>query len=341
MQTIALSAGGIVTTRLGFGTAGLLREPSKRRRLDVLAAALDAGIRHFDTAPLYGFGESERLLGELLAARPEPVTIATKFGLAPSAVAARLAPVQALARAALKAFPALRGLARRRASRLHHAPRFDAASARTSLERSLVALRRDRVDVFLLHECSPEAVTDERLLACLHELRDRGRIRAFGTATTFDRTLAMLASRAGYCETVQLDSDALSQNVRRLPCGAGTAVIAHGALARAFAELRHMLRADAAACARWTAALDADVGDPAVLARLLLQAALDANPRGVVIVQSTSPRHVAANAASAASADPQQLARLADLLRAYSRRHASGAELAGLRPSAQPSGAPP
>ena len=213
MQTIALSAGGIVTTRLGFGTAGLSREPSKRRRLDVLAAALDSGIRHFDTAPLYGLGESERLLGEFLATRPEPVTVATKFGLAPSGVAARLAPVQAVARAALRSFPALRRIVRSRASALQRTPQFDAAIARASLERSLAALRRDGVDLLLLHECSPQSVTDPDLLHCLEELRASGRIRAFGTATAFDRTLRMLESRSAYCAVVQLDSDALPTGV--------------------------------------------------------------------------------------------------------------------------------
>jgi aryl-alcohol dehydrogenase-like predicted oxidoreductase len=43
--------------------------------------ALDAGIRFFDTADIYGTGHSERILGQALAGRRDQVLIATKFGL--------------------------------------------------------------------------------------------------------------------------------------------------------------------------------------------------------------------------------------------------------------------
>ena len=42
-------------------------------------AALDAGITFFDTAEIYGFGESERLLGRFLKQTGQPVAIATKY----------------------------------------------------------------------------------------------------------------------------------------------------------------------------------------------------------------------------------------------------------------------
>ncbi len=41
--------------------------------------ALDSGILFFDTAEIYGFGESERLLGEFMQQTDRPVTIATKY----------------------------------------------------------------------------------------------------------------------------------------------------------------------------------------------------------------------------------------------------------------------
>ena len=46
---------------------------------EAIAAALDLGIKFFDTADVYGAGHSERILGETLANRPD-VVIATKFG---------------------------------------------------------------------------------------------------------------------------------------------------------------------------------------------------------------------------------------------------------------------
>jgi aryl-alcohol dehydrogenase-like predicted oxidoreductase len=47
----------------------------------VLRRALDLGITHFDTAALYGFGANEKLVGEVLARRPDNIVIASKCGL--------------------------------------------------------------------------------------------------------------------------------------------------------------------------------------------------------------------------------------------------------------------
>jgi aryl-alcohol dehydrogenase-like predicted oxidoreductase len=49
--------------------------------LDAIRAALDAGITCFDTAPSYGNGHAEELLGKALAGRRHEVVIATKGGL--------------------------------------------------------------------------------------------------------------------------------------------------------------------------------------------------------------------------------------------------------------------
>ena len=81
LHTVSIGRDGLVTTALGFGTGGLLRIATRRERRNVLAAAYASGIRHFDTAPIYGFGESERALGEFLRGQRGSVTVTTKFGL--------------------------------------------------------------------------------------------------------------------------------------------------------------------------------------------------------------------------------------------------------------------
>ena len=68
--------------RLGFGTAGIsIAAPREAHRL--LETAWDCGIRYFDTAPLYAYGEAEKLLGQLLRGRQDQATICTKVGLYP------------------------------------------------------------------------------------------------------------------------------------------------------------------------------------------------------------------------------------------------------------------
>src|SRR4051812_14671879 len=96
------------TTALGFGCAGLFREPSSQKRLQLLDRAFDCGIRHFDAAPMYGLGIAERELGRFSRHRRDSLVIATKFGIEPTPVARGLARVQGPIRRLLAAAPPLR-----------------------------------------------------------------------------------------------------------------------------------------------------------------------------------------------------------------------------------------
>src|SRR5579859_6215292 len=66
---------------LGMGAAAignLYRPITDIEAIDTVAAALEAGISYIDTAPHYGFGLSEKRLGEAL--RDKTVVISTKVG---------------------------------------------------------------------------------------------------------------------------------------------------------------------------------------------------------------------------------------------------------------------
>jgi aryl-alcohol dehydrogenase-like predicted oxidoreductase len=67
---------GLGTWGLGGRAYGAVTQPRARSVLD---AALDAGVRMFDTADIYGDGRAEALLGEALLMRPE-VTLVSKIG---------------------------------------------------------------------------------------------------------------------------------------------------------------------------------------------------------------------------------------------------------------------
>ena len=71
-------------TELGMGTAPLgnmYRAIDEAQAQDALTAAWDAGVRFFDTAPLYGYGLAETRLGHFLRGRPrDDYTLATKVG---------------------------------------------------------------------------------------------------------------------------------------------------------------------------------------------------------------------------------------------------------------------
>jgi len=79
-----LGNGGLTFTELGFGTAplgNLYTAISDEQADAVLAGAWDAGVRYFDTAPLYGFGLSETRLNRFLRDKPrDKYVLSTKVG---------------------------------------------------------------------------------------------------------------------------------------------------------------------------------------------------------------------------------------------------------------------
>lgn len=80
----AVGRTGVTVTRLGLGMAplgGLYRAVGDERAEATVRRAWDLGVRHFDTAPLYGNGLSERRSGRVLSGLPrDQFTLATKVG---------------------------------------------------------------------------------------------------------------------------------------------------------------------------------------------------------------------------------------------------------------------
>src|SRR6266508_1363856 len=75
---------GLAPTRLGFGTAeigGLFRAVSDAEAARVIDHAWQIGIRYFDSAPLYGYGNAARRLGASLRGRSrDDFVVSTKVG---------------------------------------------------------------------------------------------------------------------------------------------------------------------------------------------------------------------------------------------------------------------
>ncbi|MGA9313736.1 MAG: aldo/keto reductase, partial [Solirubrobacteraceae bacterium] len=178
------------STRIGFGCGGLMREQSRTRRWAVLAAALDEGIKHFDVARMYGLGAAEAELGRFAKGRRDDFVIATKFGIEPSRAPGYLARIQGPARMLMARYPALRSYVKRRSGVLYQPRRYDAASARRSLETSLRELAMDYVDILLLHDPSPQDQVDvPGIGAYLEGAVTAGYIRAWGVAGELDPCL--------------------------------------------------------------------------------------------------------------------------------------------------------
>lgn len=190
MQRISIGDSGIAITRVGLGCARLTGGAEFKTSIRLIEAALAAGIRHFDTAPVYGLGQSEDVLGEALKGI-EDVTITTKVGIA------RPGPETAdsLTRRAYRRFvkpllaymPGAKAILRQLVSHDRppppQAPRQKLRSdqIRRDLAESLKRLKRDRVDLYFVHE--PEQFElDDEAFETFSTLRQEGVIGEFGLA---------------------------------------------------------------------------------------------------------------------------------------------------------------
>ena len=156
--------------RLGLGDASLgnIFDVIPETQADAtLAAAWDAGVRFYDTSPWYGRGLSEHRIGRGLFLRPPgEAIVSTKVGrvlFAPDDVAAF--------EASERSWP--NGL------KFQHRHDYSYAGVMRSYEDSLQRLRRNRVDVLVIHDLDLANLgTEERVSQHLDELDRGGGMRA-------------------------------------------------------------------------------------------------------------------------------------------------------------------
>jgi D-threo-aldose 1-dehydrogenase len=172
---------GLMVTRLGFGGAsigGLFRAVETDAAVATVRHAWDLGVRYFDTAPLYGYGASERRFGAALAERPrDDFVLSTKVG--------RLVRERS-ANAPEADIDHQRFDGRDDAFYVVNDPvrivfDYSGDGVRRSIEESLERLRLDRIDIALIHDPDEhwrQAI--EGAWPALERLRAQGVIRAVG-----------------------------------------------------------------------------------------------------------------------------------------------------------------
>lgn len=177
--TRALARGGLRLSEIGFGAAplgNLYRAIDDTQARATCRAAFDAGITYFDTAPYYGFGLSERRLGDALR-DSRVIQISTKVG--------RLLEPDA----AIEPNLVRQGFA----SRFQFTPvfdyRYDAIFA--SWQASIQRLGLPVIDMLYVHDIGRRThgeaharyfaqLTEGRGFRALEELRSSGAIKAYG-----------------------------------------------------------------------------------------------------------------------------------------------------------------
>ncbi|WP_314584783.1 aldo/keto reductase [Paenibacillus terrigena] len=160
---------GMKVSKLGLGGAPLAGDFGKTDENDVqrmIHEALDAGINFIDTAPKYGFGESERRIGKALVGRRDKVVLTTK------AIRSDLT--------------------------------YDYNSTIQSVEDSLQRLQTDWIDLLQIHdvETQPYELVVNETLPALEKMRQEGKIRYIGVSTR-DLPLMMKYMKTERFDTIQ------------------------------------------------------------------------------------------------------------------------------------------
>jgi L-galactose dehydrogenase/L-glyceraldehyde 3-phosphate reductase len=196
MERRTLGRTGIAISALGFGcgaVGGLMIKGAPTDQEHVVARAIELGIDYFDTAAMYGNGESEKNLGRVLKSLKPDIVVGTKVRV-PAAAKGRIA--EAIAE---------------------------------SLEASLARLQRDHVDLFQLHnhitldgresDLTPDIVLGE-VVPAFERLQRDGKTRFFGITAVGDTAALHQVVDARAFDTAQVSYNMLNPSAgRAVPAG--------------------------------------------------------------------------------------------------------------------------
>ncbi|WP_207694917.1 hypothetical protein DOK67_0002791 [Enterococcus sp. DIV0212c] len=160
MKERKLGENGLVTSEIGFGCMGLNyhRGPvkDKNEMIDVVHTAIDAGLKMFDTAEVYGPYTNEELVGEALAGKRKQVQIATKGGF--------------------------------KIDGLKNEPDSSSKTIISAVEGSLKRLKTDYIDLYYIHRIDPNTPIEEVALT-IQKLKQEGKILHWGLSEAGAQTI--------------------------------------------------------------------------------------------------------------------------------------------------------
>jgi methylglyoxal reductase len=168
-----LGSSGISASAVGFGAwaigGWMWGGANEEDALDAIHAALDAGVTLIDTAPIYGYGRSEEIVGRAIRGRRDQVVLATKCGM-----------VWDREQGTFFFHADSKGIASR-ASEKKIYKYLAPDSIRREVEQSLQRLGTDHIDLYQTHWQDPTTPIEDTV-AALRQLQSEGKIRAFGVS---------------------------------------------------------------------------------------------------------------------------------------------------------------
>jgi len=207
MEHIVIAGLDRPASRIALGTwaigGWMWGSSDESNAIKTIQAALDLGLNMIDTAPVYGFGRAEEIVGKALqGARRSTALIATKAGIEwrDGEVFRNSSPVR----------------------------------LRAELEDSLRRLQTDVIDLYQVH-WPDEGVAIEETAAILAEFQKEGKIRAIGVSNFSPALMDRFRSAAPLASVrppYNLFERAIEQDILPYAQANGLVILAYGALCR-------------------------------------------------------------------------------------------------------------
>ena len=281
MDFVASSLNNVQFSRIGLGCGRLTGGASTRSSAKIVEAALACGITHFDVAPSYGLGLAEAVIGQVLGST-KGFTIATKAGIPRPRSRMLKSFARELLKPAVRFAPWLKARLIASASEVRPQDRFRADLIQASFFESLAELKREHIDIFLLHEPLMHIETSlQDLISGLVEAKSIG-VYGGGTEAGLD-AIPAFGSVAQYCWSPTARSQT---DDRRLH-------IQHGLLRHFLPRLTHIAsNLGPEALMAFSNSLDFDLADVDGLGSLLLTLALSIDPQAILLISSNNPSRI-------------------------------------------------
>jgi aryl-alcohol dehydrogenase-like predicted oxidoreductase len=166
-----LGFSGIEVSAVGFGAwaigGWMWGGADDEKAIGAIQAALEAGINLLDTAPMYGYGHSEELIGRAIQGRRDKAVLATKCGM-----------IWDREEGEFSFHADEKGIQSRESAKKVYKC-LSPASIRNELEQSLRRLQTDHIDLYQTH-WQDKTTPIEESMAVFLKLKEEGKIRAIG-----------------------------------------------------------------------------------------------------------------------------------------------------------------
>jgi aryl-alcohol dehydrogenase-like predicted oxidoreductase len=202
----------LVVSEIGIGGShfgSMINQQNPQEIIRTLSQSFDSGINFYDTADIYGQGDSERLVGKTFNKQRDKVIYASKAGFCLSNTGNILAKLKPFLKPIIRLVkPMKQPLLQARSSQLKK--NFSASYLVSAVEASLKRLQTDYLDIFQLHEPPMSVIKDGEVFVTMEKLKSQGKIRYYGIACRHVEDALVCLNYLGF-SSLQIEINLLNQ----------------------------------------------------------------------------------------------------------------------------------